>query len=217
MENYHVTKFNEVVEGRTVVFIDAANLEQSVRRMRVYESDASLVLPVKDLAELLWAVDYLKLHNFFSKIIEFIGVRFYTADFGSKSYRKFLYFLDKELDFKLITKPMKEYGDLGPGVIHRKANFDVEIAVDSMSNMDKFDTVVLFSGDCDFEYLVKYLRARGKIVLCFSRSGNVSKELVNACNYYFDLADFRYEFLKIIGKTRKTPDLSARDSAVNIM
>jgi len=217
MENYHVTKFNQVVKDRVIVFIDAANLEQSVKRMRVYEKDVASMLPEKDTTKLLWSVDYSKLRDFFSKIKGFVGIRFYTADFSSNSYHKFLYFLDKELDFKLITKPMKEYKDHKPEMQHRKANFDVEIAVDSIFTIDKFDTAIFFSGDCDFEYLVKFLRGHGKIVLGFSRSGNVARELLNSYSYYFDIVDFRHEFLKIINKTRKTPDLSVRGSAVNIM
>ena len=70
--------------------------------------------------------------------------------------------MDNGLNFKLITKPLKEYIDHIPETPHRKANFDVEIAVDSTFLLNSFDTLILFSGDCDFEYLIKFLRGLGK-------------------------------------------------------
>jgi uncharacterized LabA/DUF88 family protein len=113
--------------------------------------------------------------------------------------------LDKNLKFKLITKPLKEYEDHTTEVPHRKANFDVEIAVDSVFNMNEFDTFILFSGDCDFEYLVKFLRGKGKIAVGFSRSGHIAKELPPALSHYFDIANFRSIFLQVCVKKAKSP------------
>ena len=107
------------------------------------------------------------------------------------------------LRFKLRTKPLKEYLDHTPESPHRKANFDVEIAVDATHKLKEFDTLMLFSGDCDFEYLIKFLRGQGKIVIVFSRVGHVAKELPPASSYYFDLIDFRHELLKIALKQAK--------------
>jgi uncharacterized LabA/DUF88 family protein len=74
---------------------------------------------------------------------------------------------------------------------------DVELAVDATFNLNKFDTLVLFSGDCDFEYLLKFLRGQGKMVIVFSRTGHIAKELPPASNYYFDIVDFRHEIFRI--------------------
>ena len=124
---------------------------------------------------------------------------------GSDSHQKFRYFLKKSLDFKLITKPLKEYEDHTLEVPHRKANFDVEIAVDSTFSIDDFDTLILFSGDCDFEYLIRFLRGQGKIIIGFSRSGHVAKELPPVLSHYFDIANFRSVFLRIRPKKAKSP------------
>jgi uncharacterized LabA/DUF88 family protein len=43
-----------------------------------------------------------------------------------------------------------------------KCNFDVEIAVDAMRNIDKYNTFCLFSSDADFVHLARFLKARGK-------------------------------------------------------
>ena len=155
---------------------------------------------------LRWSIDYEKLNNFFKTIGVFQGIRFYTAEFIGDGHHKFRYFLDKNLKFKLVTKPLKEYEDHTLEVPHRKANFDVEIAVDSVFSMGNFDTLILFSGDCDFEYLIKFLRGNGKIVVGFSRSGHVAKELPPALSHYFDIANFRSIFLKISAKKAKSPE-----------
>lgn len=202
MNNEFVTKLKSVVKGRTVVYIDAANLEQSVKHMWVNPKDIPDNLKQLTTNELRWSVDYKKFNIFFGSIGNFLGTRFYTADFTTDSHRKFLYFLDKGLKFKLTTKPLKEYNDHTLDAPHHKANFDVEIAVDSTFSMDDFDTLILFSGDCDFEYLIKFMRGNGKIVIGFSRSGHVAKELPPALSHYFDIADFRQEILRVKEKAK---------------
>ena len=154
---------------------------------------------------LRWSVDYRKLNDFLKTVGDFKSVRFYSAKFDGEGHHKFRYFLDKGLKFKLITKPLKEYEDHTAEIPHRKANFDVEIAVDSTFSMNDFNTLILFSGDCDFEYLIKFLRGNGKIVIGFSRSGHVAKELPLALSHYFDIANFRPQFMKVRPKA-KSPE-----------
>jgi len=196
-------KLINVVKGKTIVCIDTANLECSVRDMFVRPDDIPDNLKNRLPDKLCWSVDYKKFNDFFKTVGDFKGIRFYCAEFISESHRKFRYFLDKGLGFKLITKPLKEYEDSTDDNPHRKANFDVEIAVDSTFSIDDFDTLILFSGDCDFEYLIKFLRGHGKIVIGFSRSGHVAKELPPALSHYFDIANFRHEFLSIKERSEK--------------
>ena len=147
-------------------------------------------------------MDYKNLNNFLKSLGDFKGIRFYTAEFPGEAHHKFRYFLSKGLGFKLITKPLKEYQDHTIEAPHRKANFDVEIAVDSTFSINDFDTMILFSGDCDFEYLVKFLRGNSKVVIGLSRSGHVAKELPPALSHYFDIANFRSIFMKITPKAK---------------
>ncbi len=207
MENKYVTKLKTVIKERSFVYIDAANLEQSVKEIKVQAGDVSVNFVDVPLEDLRWSVDYRKLKEFFVSLGKHQGIRFYTADFGSDSHRKFCYFLDKGLGFKLVTKPLKEYSDHTPESPHHKANFDVEIAVDSTFSLNSFDTFILFSGDCDFEYLIKFLRGQGKIVIGFSRSGNIAKEIPQVLTSYFDIANFRNEFLRIDRQKAKSPEL----------
>jgi uncharacterized LabA/DUF88 family protein len=45
-----------------------------------------------------------------------------------------------------------------------KCNFDVELTIDAVDQLDNYDVLVLASGDGDFIRLVKYIRGRGKEV-----------------------------------------------------
>lgn len=211
--NEYEEKLRGIVKGKTVVYIDVANLEQSIKDMFVRPDDVPDSLKHLPSGTLRWSVDYKKLNDFFKTIGDFQGVRFYTAEFGGEGHHKFRYFLDKNLKFKLVTKPLKEYKDHTVEAPHRKANFDVEIAVDSVFGMSGFDTLILFSGDCDFEYLAKFLRGNGKMIVGFSRSGHIAKELPSALSHYFDVANFRAIFLQIsIKKAQKAKNPKSFDS-----
>lgn len=201
---YYSEKLKKSTKGRVAIFIDAANLEHSVQDMWVDPKDIPDNFRKYQAGELCWRVDYSKFKKFFSDICNLQNIKFYSANFGSASHDKFLSFL-KHLKFGLKTKPLKEYKDHTDNHPHRKANFDVEIAVDVVHSMYNWDTFILFSGDCDFEYLLKFLRGQNKIVVVFSRSGHVAKELPPASNYYFDIIDFRHDFLKIEVKKAKNP------------
>ncbi|MEK7644342.1 MAG: NYN domain-containing protein [Patescibacteria group bacterium] len=203
MDNHYLDNLKRATKGRVLIYIDAANLECSVRDMWVNPKDIISEYKKHTADQLRWRVDYDKSNNFFKNICDLVEIKFYSVDFQTESHRKFLWFLSKVLKFKLQTKPLKEYPDHTPETPHRKANFDVEIAVDATRKLGQYDTLILFSGDCDFEYLIKFLRGQGKIVIVFSRVGHVAKELPPASSYYFDLIDFRQDLLKIELKKAK--------------
>ncbi len=203
MMNEFTEKLKNLLTGRIVVYIDAANLERSVKDMFVRADDIPDNLKHHSTDVLRWSIDYKKLNDFLKTLSDFRGVRFYTAEFPGEAHHKFRYFLAKGLKFKLVTKPLKEYGDHTKELPHRKANFDVEIAVDSTYSINDFDTFILFSGDCDFEYLIKFLRGIGKVVIGFSRSGHIAKELPPAFSHYFDVGNFRNEIMCVKEKSIK--------------
>lgn len=203
---YH-TKLRKAVRDRVVIFIDAANLERSVKDMWVNPKDIPDELRKYMADQLCWRVDYQRLKAFFQSVSTLQEIRFYSARFNSEPHDKFLSFLRTALHFKLETKALKEYKDHTEDHPHRKANFDVEITVDATYTLTHYDTFILFSGDCDFAYLLKFLRGQNKITIVFSRAGHVAKELPPASNYYFDIADFRFDMLRIALKHAKNPAL----------
>jgi uncharacterized LabA/DUF88 family protein len=215
MSNHYHEKLNKALMGKTCIFIDAANLERSVQDMWVSPKDIPDNLKKYKADELCWRVDYGKFKNYFNGICDLKNIRFYSADFATENHFNFLWFLKKHLRFNLVTKLLKKYNDHTDEVPHRKANFDVELAVDAVHNLANYKTFVLFSGDCDFEYLLKYMRGQGRISIVFSRMGHVAKELPPAANYYFDIVDFRNEILRVDLKRAKNPAVK-RDSAIDV-
>ncbi len=205
-----VEKFCKGVKGKTFVFIDAANLERSVQAMWVNPKDISDKFKKYQENKLCWRVDYKKLKRFFEKHSDLKKIIFYSARFDNTGHDKFLTVLKND-GYGLKTKALKEYRDHTIDHPHRKANFDVEITADAVYLLEKYDSFVLFSGDCDFEYLLKFLRGQNKITAVFSKKGHVAKELPPASNYYFDIIDFRSQLLKLDLKKAKIPP--KRDSA----
>ncbi|HEX9722415.1 MAG TPA: NYN domain-containing protein [Candidatus Paceibacterota bacterium] len=159
------------LKGKILVMIDAANLESSVK-------------------ELKWWVDYDKLRHLFDGD-GLIDIRFYSVHHGTDNQSKFFTFL-KRHGYTLVTKPLKiiKQSDIAVGDL-RKANFDVEIAVDAVEMIQKLDTFVLLSGDSDFDYLLQYLKRRGKRTIVISAKHHVAKELIETSDKYIDLRKLR--------------------------
>ena len=162
--------------GRLLVLIDAANIEKSAQSLKK-------------------KVHYGHLKRFFQegKILQ--EMRFYTAVFDNRGHNDFLMSL-KRKGYKLITKPLKVITDKLDGSIRRKANFDVEIAFDARDMAHIYDTLILFSGDSDFNYLIQRLREMGKKVVVFSTRYHVAKELIYSCTHYYDINKFKQELLR---------------------
>ena len=161
----------EYLKGKVLVVIDAANLESAVKSLG-------------------WWIDYIKLRELFDKD-KLIEIRNYCVQHNTDNQNSFFTFLKKN-GYKLITKPLKiikapeiEKGDL------RKANFDVEITFDILEMVGQFDTLVLFSGDSDFDYLIRRLRAKEKKVVVISTKYHISKELIENSSKYIDIKRMR--------------------------
>ena len=166
---------SEYVKGKVIVFIDVANLECSLKGLK-------------------WHMDYQKLYDYFSKNTNLYAIRFYCVRFDNAEQGNFFTVL-KKTGFKLVTKKMKIIRDGNTTI--RKANFDVEITYDALELRKKYDNLVLFSGDSDFEYLIKKLRGYKKSTIVVSTSYHISKELIYCCKKYIDLKKLRNEFERI--------------------
>ncbi|MFH0845985.1 MAG: NYN domain-containing protein [Patescibacteria group bacterium] len=85
----------------------------------------------------------------------------------------------------------------------RKCNFDVEISVDAIKKIDKYDTFCLFSGDADFVYLNNFLRKRGKKVILI-KGGYITSKLRKST----DLIINAQKIKKHIARIEQRPDKS---------
>jgi len=116
-----------------------------------------------------------------------------TRNYSLDGKHKFFVYLKKGLDFAVIKKELKRIrvvSDNGEAVIE-KGNMDVEITIDALHHIGKYDAAVLFSGDADFLALVSYLRDHGKKVFVFSSKNNISQELRTGGDGYFDVLDIQ--------------------------
>lgn len=151
---------------KVAVFIDAANLEKS-------------------LQDLGWKMDYKKLKRVLSGSNQLVYLGYYSVSFDKSDHQDFLKSLMRK-DYSLVIKPLKIIR--GPqNTKVRKANFDVEIATDASLKIKEYQTFILFSGDSDFDYLVKEIRKRGIKTIVVSTKYHVSKELVYSAHRYIDL------------------------------
>jgi uncharacterized LabA/DUF88 family protein len=67
----------------------------------------------------------------------------------------------------------------------------VEIALDALELSAKYHTLILFSGDSDFDDLFKRLRLKKKHIVVISSKYHISKELIMSCHKYIDLKKLR--------------------------
>lgn len=155
--------------NKALVLIDAANLEKSA----------------KDLG---FKVDYKKLRDWLETLTSVVKVGFYSVEFKTKQHDKFLKFLSKN-GYYIVKKNLKLINTKNG--IERKANFDVEISVDAVDYIGKYDLLILMSGDCDFAYMINYLKGKNIIVLTVSLKYHIARELIENSNYYFDLSKIK--------------------------
>jgi len=165
------TELKKLAKGKVAVFIDAANLE----------------LSAKDRG---WKVDYRKLYKWLKVADKLKYIGFFTVRFDNKSHDAFLTIL-KKTGYKLVTKPLKVIRNKSKTGHTRKANFDVEIAVEAVKQIDSFDTMILFSGDSDFDYLLRELKTKGKKTIVVSTKYHISRELIKRADAYIDLRKIR--------------------------
>jgi hypothetical protein len=100
--------------------------------------------------------------------------------------------------FRVIQKELKTFYD---GT--RKANLDVEIAVDMLSLAGRYDTAVLVSGDEDFVYAVNAVAYKGCRVEIAGFRSNTAPKLIDVSDYFIDLGE-------IADKVRKEVTHGAR-------
>jgi uncharacterized LabA/DUF88 family protein len=94
--------------------------------------------------------------------------------------------------YTVRMKTIKYFRDEASGELTRKANLDLELAIDLFTTIAQYDTAVLVTGDGDFERAVELLRSYGKRVVVASTQDTVARELRNAVGrHFFDLATIR--------------------------
>jgi len=161
------------------VFIDASNVWNIVKSKRKF-------------IEYSYLKNYLK-EKFNAKEIKIFYYDAYpkegTRDYDLNSKHRFYTYLKKGLGFIVRKKELKRISIItkdGESIIE-KGNMDVEMTIDVLHYLDKYNIAIFFTGDSDFLALVSYLRNRGKKVYIFSSQNSVSEELRTGGDRYFDV------------------------------
>ncbi|HDH31306.1 MAG TPA: NYN domain-containing protein [Candidatus Wolfebacteria bacterium] len=172
-------KIKEVKNRSIYVFIDASNVWNAVKSVKKF-------------------IEYKKLKNYFKNELNANKVEIFyydaypkdgTRDYSIDEKHKFYTYLKKGLGFTVRKKELKRISIISENreSVIEKGNMDVELTIDAIHNINKYDVAVLFSGDADFLALVNYLKNSGKKVYIFSSKDNISHELKTGGSGYFDL------------------------------
>jgi len=151
-------------------------------KAKVYIDGANMFYTQKKLG---WNIDWGKVKNYLENLKEVIEWKYYVGvKANDEKMQKYLRYLNA-IGFSTFTKPLKKIKIQKDEVLFEiykrnfiyKANFDVEITADILLDKAKTDEVIIFSGDSDFQYLVRKLKDIGKKVIIFSSRKTISWEL----------------------------------------
>ncbi len=164
--------------GRVAIFIDGSNLFY-----------AALQLGIE--------IDYSKLLYRLTGGSRLLRSFFYTGvDRTNEKQQGFLLWMRRN-GYRVIAKDLVQLPDGS-----KKANLDVEIAVDMMALVGAYDTAILVSGDGDLAYAVDAVSYRGARVEVVSLRSMTSDSLINVADRYIDLDQIKED----IQKTMKHDD-----------
>ena len=159
---------------RTIVIVDFSNVEK-------WKESLNWKVGIQELAVLA---------KNFSK--GGVGLRrfYYGSDYGNdqKSTTMTLW-SGKIIDrakmnrFDVVTKRVKYIHSKDSTGFTKKCDLDVEMAVDLIKMKDEYDNIVVFSGDGDLFYVLRYLKeAYGKSSYVFGARNHIGAEMIDAAN-----------------------------------
>jgi len=182
--------------GRAAVFIDGMNLFHASRFHNI-------------------SIGYNQLLRILLGDGRLLRAFFYTGvDVGAERQQGFLLWMRRN-GFRVVQKELKTFYD---GT--RKANLDVEIAVDMLSLAGRYDTAVLVSGDEDFVYAINAVAYKGCRVEVAGFRSNTAPRLIDVADFFIDLGDIADLIRKDISQTSEfevpsfVPDDDAPEPAI---
>lgn len=151
------------IHGRVAIFIDAGNMWYFQKALG-------------------WKVGYQKLLDYIRRESESICYAgFYTAIDDADINQLPFIFKVSAAGFEVVQKPVKSIREGGQSM--KKGNMDVEISLDAYIKSDVYDSILLFSGDSDFAYLIDLLKQKRKAVIVISSRKAVSRELMERAKF----------------------------------
>jgi uncharacterized LabA/DUF88 family protein len=160
------------VSERIAIFIDGSNLFYGANQLGC-------------------EVDYRRLLARLTQGRSLLRAYFYTGlDPHNDRQRGFLLWLRRN-GYRVMAKELITMPDQS-----KKANLEVEMAIDMIGLCSYCDTVVLLSGNGDLAYALNQVSYRGVQVEVVGLRSMVSESLLSVADRYVDLADIRIEIQK---------------------
>jgi len=166
------------------------------------------------LSKYQWEIDWEKFKSYFEEKYDLQELYFYEGlitksaffdthpncnlnDFinqkkGKETFFKYL----KSKGYIVRTKPVQRLYDSNTRTFKHKCNFDVELTIDAVDTLNKYDQCIIGSGDGDFIKLVKYLKGKHKIVLIMAGKDRLSDELLKAAHQIIYLRNLKSKIAK---------------------
>lgn len=187
-KNYYL--FNPEPYGRIFTLVDFGNVRPWAKDFWPEENKYKICVEI-DIQKLALLCNLIKPARKFFYYGHFrLDVGYPIGDQRNAKYRSSIFRIDKasKAGFTVRTKELKmipNYDEDGNflGKI-AKCNFDVEIAMDAILKIQKYDTIMLFSGDSDFGGLLEYLKSKGKKIIIVSTRDRMSKELEQVKDHF---------------------------------
>lgn len=158
--------------GRVAIFVDGSNLFYSALQLGI-------------------EIDYTKLLCSLTAESRLLRAFFYTGvDRTNEKQLGFLLWMRRN-GYRVVSKDLIQLPDGS-----KKANLDVEIAIDMITLSPHFDTAILVSGDGDLAYAVNAIAYRGVRVEVVSLRSMTSESLINVADCYTDLDTIKHTIQK---------------------
>ena len=156
--------------NRVALFIDGGNLYHATKNLG-------------------FKIDFLRLKEYFvTHEMRLFKAFYYSAYDPSQGFIMKIIDWLKHNGFEFGTKEVKKIAHS-----YLKGNMDVELVVDMLLTMDRYDIAILFSGDGDFTRCVSELQKRNKFVHVVSTEKSdpplLAHELKAQADEFTDLAD----------------------------
>lgn len=203
--------FDPAPYGRIFAFVDFSNVRSWAKCFWPAENKEFLrkEIDIEKLANLIELVNPAQKFFYYGHYKEFPDL---PDEHGLNiKFRQSIFRIDKarKCGFKVRTKPIKEiqnYDEEGKflGTI-LKCNFDIEISMDLLQKIEKYDTVFLWSGDSDFHILLRYLKSKKKKIVTICARDFVSSELKGSSDHYIPADPLKAHLVYEREKT-DTPD-----------
>lgn len=152
---------------RVVILVDGSNLFYAASQLNL-------------------EIDYARLLAYLTKNRRLVRAYFYTGvDRSNEKQQGFLHWMRRN-GYRVVTKDLVQLPDGS-----KKANLDIEIAIDMLTLAAYCDTIVLLSGDGDLTYAMNQISYQGVQTEVVSLRSMTNDTLINVADSYIDLETIR--------------------------